>query len=382
MKKNNKTKAVQNTVVFKKLSVFRNPRPFWTKKIGVAAPRTAKLRLRYLALTKKSTNRLKKSSTVWGKKIRSFNNLNSKRVLGYIRTGNFKKRAQSSGVELLRQIYLASSFWSLRLMAYGTVKRFNKITFRAAQHKFFANTPHNTFKEPYFHYTTKKTYRDVGKINRRHLWVLFRMRFERFMFKALGCRVYVWFSNLWKTVSSDIAGWFIYENFVIIRLIKKGMRFTIREAHARVLIKSAWLAVTMLGGVSVFMQMMCRMVQSFRSHWAVVMYTLRVLDSCRCYFWYKTLMQYRMVVRGKFGGYMRANQKVFQQGVVKLNAWALDIDYYRIRPVTKYGTFSLRFWVQFRDLRTVRVQRLAAEKGADPRSLRSDSIKHEYSRED
>lgn len=50
------------------------------------------------------------------------------------------------------------------------------------------------------------------------------------------------------------------------RLVKKGMRFTIREAQARVLVKSAWLAVTMLGGVSVFMQMLSRMVQTFRSH--------------------------------------------------------------------------------------------------------------------
>lgn len=73
-----------------------------------------------------------------------------------------------------------------------------------------------------------------------------------------------------------------------------------------------------------------------------------------------------MVVRGKFGGHMRASQKIFQHGVVKLNAWALDIDYYRIRPVTKYGTFSLRFWVQFCDLRSVRIRKvMASSKGIE-----------------
>ena len=50
-----------------------------------------------------------------------------------------------------------------------------------------------------------------------------------------------------------------------------------------------------------------------------------------------------MTVRGKFGGHMRANQKTFQHGVVRLNAYSVDLDYYRIRPVTRYGTFSLRF---------------------------------------
>lgn len=99
----------------------------------------------------------------------------------------------------------------------------------------------------------------------------------------------------------------------------------------------------MLGGASVFLQMLGRMLQGFRSHWAVILHTLRTLDACRCYFWYKTIMQYRLTVRGKFGGYLRAGQKTFQYGVVKLNSRTIDLDYCRIQPVTKYGTFSVRF---------------------------------------
>jgi ribosomal protein S3 len=64
---------------------------------------------------------------------------------------------------------------------------------------------------------------------------------------------------------------------------------------------------------------------------------------CKNHFWFKTLYQYRLVVRGKFGGYMRASQKVFQNGVVKIHQWDLKINYYRLCPVTKYGVFSVRF---------------------------------------
>jgi ribosomal protein S3 len=68
-----------------------------------------------------------------------------------------------------------------------------------------------------------------------------------------------------------------------------------------------------------------------------------------------------MTVSGKFGGQLRASQKTFQHGVIKLNARAIDLDYYRIRTITKYGTFGLRFWVQFRDLRSVRTKKAAAD---------------------
>lgn len=265
-------------------------------------------------------------------------------------------------LELNRQFFYSATYWRLRLLSSSFYHpRVLKTNNRLVCYKDFRKTPHKTTTTPLLQFFIKKPPVLSCRINRKQLWLLFRMRFERFMFKALGCRVYVWFSNLWRTIGADIRGWFVYENFVVARLVKKGIRFTIREAQARILVKSAWLAVTMLGGVSVFMQMLSRMVRSFRSHWAVVMYTLRVLDACRCYFWYKTLMQYRMTVSGKFGGQLRASQKTFQHGVIKLNARAIDLDYYRIRTITKYGTFGLRFWVQFRDLRSVRTKKAAAD---------------------
>lgn len=119
---------------------------------------------------------------------------------------------------------------------------------------------------------------------RKILWIFFRMRFERFMFKALGCRVYCWFSNLWNAMRGDLVKWQMFEHFAILRLIKKGMRFTLRENHARIFLKSALLAVSVVGGLSVFMQMLGRLVQTFRSHWAVIMYSLRLFDNCRCFF--------------------------------------------------------------------------------------------------
>lgn len=189
---------------------------------------------------------------------------------------------------------------------------------------------------------------------------LLRFRFERWFFNTLGCRTYVWFSDIWLTVSKRVHKPHLEHMYArcMRRLAKKGSRFAIRETQAHVMFQSILLAVTTVTGLQFFMKMVIKMLQSFRSHWAVLLHALSLFHQCKNYFWFKTLYQYRLVVRGKFGGYLRASQQVFQHGVVKLHQWDLNINYYRLCPHTKYGTFSVRFWLQLRDLRRIRYNQM------------------------
>lgn len=230
-----------------------------------------------------------------------------------------------------------------------------------AVRSFVGNSPHTT----YFHKYSTPLCGPLppyvrGYSYTREKYRLLRFRFERWFFNTLGCRTYVWFSDIWLTVSKRMNPAYLEHMYArcMRRLAKKGSRFAIREAQAHVMFQSILLAVTTVTGLQFFMKMVVKMLQSFRSHWAVLLHTLRLFYQCKNYFWFKTLYQYRLTVRGKFGGYLRASQKVFQHGVVKLHQWDLNINYYRLCPHTKYGTFSVRFWLQLRDLRHLRYNQL------------------------
>lgn len=208
------------------------------------------------------------------------------------------------------------------------------------------------------------------QINMRRL----RLRFERWFFSNLGCRTYVWFANIWKTLRTEFDRGCLSSMYsrCVRQLTRRGNRFILRANQAYVTFQSIVLAVVSVPGLQFYMKMVIRLLKEHRSHWAVLMYMLTFFSVCKNHFWFKTVYQYRLVVRGKFGGYMRASQKVFQQGVVKIHQWDLRINYYRLCPVTKYGVFSVRFWLQMRDMRQVRLAAILGD--AAPSNLLEDYL--------
>lgn len=144
-------------------------------------------------------------------------------------------------------------------------------------------------------------------------------------------------------------------------LAKKGGQFYVEAPQAHVVFQSLFMAITSVTGLQFFMKTMSNLISSFRSHWALIRHLMTLFFKCKNYFWFKTLYQYRLVMRGKFGGHMRARQEVLQHGIVKIHQWDLNINYYRIFPVTKYGVFSVRLWLQMRDMRILRLRKVNEE---------------------
>lgn len=190
-------------------------------------------------------------------------------------------------------------------------------------------------------------------------WRRFRMRWESYLSKQMGVRTYIWFANIWRTMVEIIKIKIMQSmrNRVFRRLSSRAFKFFIRDGHSFIFFQSIVLAALTVTGLQFFMKMIGRHMR-YRSHWAYILNMVRFFDICKSHFYFKSLYQYRVVVRGKFGGQLRAKQKVFQNGVLRLHQWSVPINYYRICPTTKYGSFSIRFWLQIRDLKLLRLNRL------------------------
>lgn len=201
-------------------------------------------------------------------------------------------------------------------------------------------------------------------------WRRFRMRWESHLSKQMGVRTYIWFANIWRTMTSLIRASILQSMYfrVFKRLSSRAFRFWIRDGHSFVMYQSVVLASLTVTGLQFFMKLIGRHMH-YRSHWAYILNMVRFFDVCKSHFYFKTMYQYRVIVRGKFGGQLRAKQKVLQSGVLRLHQWSIPVNYYRVCPTTKYGTFSVRFWIQIRDLRQFRLDNiktaLASEDGAD-----------------
>jgi hypothetical protein len=53
-------------------------------------------------------------------------------------------------------------------------------------------------------------------------------------------------------------------------------------------------------------------------------------------------------LQGKIGGFLRAQKKTFKKGNVSIENKASAITYYRGFPVTRFGSYNLSFWLQYR----------------------------------
>jgi hypothetical protein len=72
------------------------------------------------------------------------------------------------------------------------------------------------------------------------------------------------------------------------------------------------------------------------------------LRLCSNFFWFRFFLNYKVTLQGKIGGFLRAEKKVFKKGNVVIEDKSAVIAYHRTFPRTKYGVYSLNFWLQYR----------------------------------
>lgn len=66
------------------------------------------------------------------------------------------------------------------------------------------------------------------------------------------------------------------------------------------------------------------------------------------YFWFRFFVNYKITLQGKIGGFLRAQKKIFKKGNVSVEDKESAITYYRGFPVTRFGSYNLSFWLQYR----------------------------------
>lgn len=183
-------------------------------------------------------------------------------------------------------------------------------------------------------------------------WKFFKFKMEKFFFTQMTTRVHVWFLNIWDVFLNSVDAvwrWFRYENKATFYLTKKGQRFFIEDREdAKFYVRTLALTVTTVGGVKLFMDKVSLMMKRHRNNWAFILHTVKSLRMCINYFWFRFFVNYKITLQGKIGGFLRAQKKTFKKGNVSVESKESAITYYRGYPVTRFGSYNLSFWLQYR----------------------------------
>lgn len=186
----------------------------------------------------------------------------------------------------------------------------------------------------------------------RVYWRYFRFKIERFFFNNIHTRVHVWFLNVWDVFLNGIDAlwrWHRYEDKTIYFLTRKGQRFLIEDReNAKFYVRTLALTITMVGGAKLFMDRISLLMKKHRNNWAFILHTTKSLRFCINYFWFRFFVNYKITLQGKIGGFLRAQKKTFKKGNVSIENKASAITYYRGYPVTRFGSYNLSFWLQYR----------------------------------
>lgn len=183
-------------------------------------------------------------------------------------------------------------------------------------------------------------------------WRYFKMKIEGFFYKQLGVRMHVWFLNVWDIFINGLDSqwhWFRYENSTIRFLTRKGQKFLIESREsAKFYVRTMALTLTMVGGAKLFMDNVSLMLAKYRNNWAFILHVTRSLRFCINFFWFRFFINYKVTLQGKIGGFLRAAKKTFKKGIITIEDRASAITYYRGFPVTRFGSYNLSFWIQYR----------------------------------
>lgn len=183
-------------------------------------------------------------------------------------------------------------------------------------------------------------------------WKYFKFKVEKFFYNQINTRVHIWFLNIWDIFLNSIDAlwrWFRYENKAVYFLTKKGQRFLIEDREdAKFYLRTLTLTITMVGGAKLFMDKISLMMRRYRNNWAFILHTAKTLRMSINYFWFRFFVNYKITLQGKIGGFLRAQKKVFKKGNVSVENKESAITYYRGFPVTRFGSYNLSFWLQYR----------------------------------
>jgi len=183
-------------------------------------------------------------------------------------------------------------------------------------------------------------------------WRYFKFKIERFFYNHLHVRVHIWFLNIWDVFLSGVDAlwrWFRYEDKTTYFLTKKGQRFLIEDReNAKFYVRTMTLTLTMVGGVKLFMDNISLMMKKHRNNWAFILHTTKSLRFCINYFWFRFFVNYKVTLQGKIGGFLRAQKKTFKKGNISIENKSSAINYYRGYPITRFGSYNLSFWLQYR----------------------------------
>lgn len=186
----------------------------------------------------------------------------------------------------------------------------------------------------------------------RLYWRYFKFKIEKFFYNQIHTRVHVWFLNIWDIFLNSIDAlwrWFRYEDKATYFLTKKGQRFFIEDREdAKFYVRTLALTVTMVGGAKLFLDKISLMMKKHRNNWAFILHTAKSLRMCINYFWFRFFVNYKITLQGKIGGFLRAQKKFFKKGNISIENKESAITYYRGFPVTRFGSYNLSFWLQYR----------------------------------
>ena len=183
-------------------------------------------------------------------------------------------------------------------------------------------------------------------------WRYFKYKIERFFYNQLHVRVHIWFLNIWDVFLNSMDSlwqWFRYEDKTTYFLTRKGQRFLIEDKEeAKFYLRTMTLTLTMVGGVKLFLDKISLFMKKYRNNWAFILSTTKSLRFCINFFWFRFFVNYKITLQGKIGGFLRAQKKIFKKGSVSIENKLSAITYYRGYPVTRFGTYNLSFWLQYR----------------------------------
>ena len=214
----------------------------------------------------------------------------------------------------------------------------------------------------YLIYTTKSTNFESWKkikTSKNYLlefyamsWHFFKLKIERFFFKQIGIRLHVWFLNIWDIFLTGMESYwqyFKFEDTNIRKLTRRGRRYLIEKREdAKFYIRSMVLALTLNGGVKLFLEKIAGLVRNYRNNWAFITYTMESLRLCANFFWFRFFLNYKITFQGKIGGILRAEKKTFKKGNITIENRHTSIAYHRAYPKTKFGIYNLSFWLQYK----------------------------------
>ena len=270
---------------------------------------------------------------------------------------NLKYSLKNAGFPIANSFKKSFYFLNSKMNREGNYKEINKyaqyIRHPNAQMSYIKKLfSYGTHLDHYFSTIYKTPIEDLYVRLYKISWRYFKFKIERFFYRQLGIRLHIWFLNIWDIFLNGIDSlwkWYRYESKTVYYLTRKGQRYMLADREtAKFYVRTMTLTITMAGGVKLFLDKVSILMKKHRNNWAFILNTTKSLRFCINFFWFRFFINYKISLQGKIGGFLRAQKKYFKKGNITIEDKSVLITYYRGFPVTRFGTYNLSFWLQYR----------------------------------